>query len=145
MSFSIAFKHASQPTVFPDDVGPGREGLIRVGDLAESFFAVTTVWSENDYERSWAENLSALRRGRDAFFLTDVSDGDDAAVFFVWPAFHLDGRIYTTQKLLLRSNARGRFGIRYVADLIDFDGLRGLVGGEVSFFPIDKEDLPFTC
>lgn len=142
MTFSIGIKDPSESKVFGDDSGPGFEGLIRIGDLTESFFAVTVAWTQLDYERSWDENLATLREGRDAYFLTDVSGGDDASVFFVWPAFHHDGSIYFTQKLLLRSNAGHRFGLRHVPEMIDFDNMRSLVGGEVSFFSIAPEDLP---
>lgn len=161
--FEIRFKGAGEPRVLSDG-GGYREGRVTIGETFwETFVAGTGFWSVGDYEASWTTNLLKLRMGQDAFFLTDVGQGDSDVLFRCWPAFHVGHQVFFTEKLLLRSNARGEsgvgkiaalfekyvlrriprapFGIGNVEELIEFSALRRMVGSEVSFWTLPAAEF----
>lgn len=141
MSFEIRFKTDDESTAFDRNPGQGIEGRITIGDFWESFFAATSSCTISFYESSWTENLAALKNGDNAFFLTDVGEPEGELLFRCWPAFHHEGSIFFTEKLLLRSNAGSNVDVGDVSELIAFDELKRVVGSGVSFWKLPLAEI----
>jgi hypothetical protein len=59
-------------------------GWVRIGDLDETVFFSTKIWSSSDYARHWKATAELLLREGKGLFCTDLTD-DNASIFIGFP------------------------------------------------------------
>jgi hypothetical protein len=60
-------------------------GWVRIGDLDETIFFSTAIWSSSDYAQHWKDTAQRLLRGEIGLFCTDLTE-DNACIFIGFPA-----------------------------------------------------------
>lgn len=60
-------------------------GWVRIGELDETIFFSTEIWSPSDYTEHWKATAQLLLQGETALFCTDLTD-QNASIFIGFPA-----------------------------------------------------------
>ena len=99
------FDFRTSPSPRPIEAPPSgyAVGWVRIGDLDETVFFSTHIWSPSDYAQHWKSSAQQLLQGETGFFCTDLTE-ENGSVFVGFPdgpAFEFEQWMGTRQELEL--------------------------------------------
>jgi hypothetical protein len=76
------------------------KGLIKIDDFRESFEVDLSYWSQGQYESHWQQAIETINNGKDACFITSISNPENANFIRTWACYQNAGKLVFQEVLL---------------------------------------------
>lgn len=102
------------------DGEPYRNGILAFADTAEVFEAPLSVWTEDDYEKSWELALSTVvsRNDQRAAIITNFAGLAQAAYLGWWPIYRVDSSVVLREQILFLEQIRTKISVEHLFEFV---------------------------